>query len=300
MNKSPDNPTPVNGAGEGQGMEHQPSAWQPETLHELARAYFGNDFPNPDRLACPDRASLLAAAQTGGLPADTLRAHLFGCSACFTEYQTALAARHALVPAIAGPATPSFWLAWPAKVRAAFTIHPGLAWATVAALFLTFGLFTWTRWRNNTRPAVNTPTLTQTQTPANPPPPALAESPAPAPPHSTTLASTIVGIDLNEYVALRDAAEAGSQGKPALKLTPVPTQFRLRLPEGSLAGAYTVRLLDERDQPVVTTNATSRDGQRLNATLDLQGVAAQRYRLEVQHPGAPPVLCPVRVSARNN
>lgn len=304
MNISPDNPRPVNGAGEEQGMEHPSHAVEPETLHELARTYFGTDFPNPEHQACPDRAALLASAQTGRLPDDTLRAHLFGCSACFTEYRTALASRHAIVPAITGQASPSFWRAWPAKVCAAFAPHPGLAWASLTLLLIAASLITWIRWHNTPSSPLATPNLAQTQPSTNQSPLASVEAPTttPQPPTNPTTATVTapVRVDLNEYIALRDATEASTQGKSAIKLTPVPTQLRLRLPEGSPAGTYTVQLLDERSHPVATTTAQSRGGQHLNATLDLRGVAAQRYQLEVQPPSGPPLRCPVQVSARNN
>lgn len=306
MNNSPDNSTLVNGAGEGMGMKNQTHEVQPETLHTLACEYFGNDFPNPDRHACPDQTSLLATARTGRLPDDSLRAHLFGCSACFTAYRAALATHHAIVPAITGQATPSFWRAWPARVRESFARQPGFAWATVTVLLLTVSfltwMLTWTRWRNTPPSLAVTPTLTQIPPSTAPVSPVLTELPASVPPRPTATSkiSATLDVDLSDYVALRDAAAPQAQALPVIKLTPVPTQLRLRLPEGSLAGLYTVRLLDERDQPVASTKSTSRNGQRLDVSLDLRGVAAQSYQLQVQHPGAPPVLCPVRVSARNN
>lgn len=302
MNNSPDNSTLENGAGEQQGMEHQPREWKPDTLHELARTYFGNEFPNPDRHACPDQMSLLATAQTGRLPDDALRAHLFGCSACFTEYQMALATRHAIVPAITGQATPSFWRAWPARVRESFARQPGLAWATVTVLVLTVffltWMLTWTRWRNTPPSLAVTPTLTQTPPATVAAPPVFPELSAPAlrRPAVASKTSATLDVDLSEYVALRDAAEPQAQARPVIKLTPVPTQLRLLLPEGSLAGLYTVRLLDESDQPVASTKTTSLAGIQLDVTLDLQGVAMKRYRLELLHAGQPPGSYPVLVA----
>lgn len=302
MNNSPDNSTLVNGAGEGMGMKNQTREVQPETLHELACEYFGNDFPNPDRHACPDQTSLLATARTGRLPDDSLRAHLFGCSACFTAYRTALATQHAIVPAITGQATPSFWRAWPARVRESFARQPGFAWATVTFLLLTVSFLTWmlmwTRWRNTPPSLAVIPTLTQTPPSTVPAQPVLTELPASAPPRPTVASkiSATLDVDLSEYVALRDAAAPEAQARPVIKLTPVPTQLRLRLPEGSLAGLYTVRLLDERDQTVASTKTTSRDGTQLDVTLNLQGVALKRHRLELHHVGQPPGVYTVLVA----
>lgn len=298
MKNSPDNATLVNGTSDGMGVKNQAREMQPETLHELAREYFGKDFPNRDRHGCPDPTSLFAAAQTGRLPDDTLRAHLFGCSACFTEYRTALATRHVIVPAITGQATPSFWLAWPAKVHKRLSGQPGLAWALVAVLLLAVSLLTWTRWRSTPRPLAVTPSLTPTPLSSASVPPVLTELPAPAPLRPTVASkiSATLDVDLSEYVALRDAAEPQAQARPVIKLTPVATQLRLGLPEGSLAGLYTVRLLDERDQPVASTTATSRDGTQLDVTLNLQGVVLKRYQLELHHAGQPPGIYTVLVA----
>jgi hypothetical protein len=279
MNNSPHNPTQVNDAGE---MEPE---LQAEGLTELARAYFAHDFPNPARHDCPERATLRASAQTGRLPDDALRAHLFGCSECFQDYR---AARQ--VPA---PVTSS----WSDLLRARFTLKPALAWTGAALLLLTAGLFSWTNRRSEAQPGAAL-TQAQTPTPTLPVMPSVAPSQVPAPRRSA--AATTVQVDLNAYLALRDVTEPSGARPQAIALSPVRTRLHLRLPEGSLPGGYTVSLLDEFDRAIATERATSRDGQRLSVLLDLRGADARSYRLRLQFPGEPPALYPVRVTAGSN
>jgi hypothetical protein len=105
-------------------------------------------------------------------------------------------------------------------------------------------------------------------------------------------------IDLNDYVALRGAGSPADRRSAVIVLAPAHTQLQLRLPEGSLAGQYRVRLLDERNLPVRQAKQPSRDGQRLTVTLDLRAVAPKNYRLEIFHPGEPPALYQVQLAGQ--
>lgn len=308
MNQRPNQVRPVQGPGEEEGMENTEHTWQPETLHELARAYFGNEFPPAEQTACPAPDHLRETAQAGRLPDELLRAHLFGCSVCFTEYRTALAARPLPVPAMAGQAAPSYWRTWPAHFRATLSPLPGLVWLTAALVLVTLTWVSWTRLRGASRPATD---LSQMQSASRPTPSPFADhtQPAtpfqaqqtarpPAPAQASRPGKATVSLDLNEYVALRDTASQNGGRARAIVLPSRRTALQLELPEGSLAGSYTVRLLDEREHPITADTQTSQDGKRLKVTLDLQGLSARTYRLELQHPGAPTALFLVRLATQ--
>lgn len=122
MNQRPDNM--AHGEGTGERMEHTtepPAAGsKPDVsagladelnsaaLVEIARNYFAEAFPpvtRPDtQEACPAPEQLQASARSGQLPDDQLRAHLFNCSSCFTNYRAALTARQAQVAATSSAA----------------------------------------------------------------------------------------------------------------------------------------------------------------------------------------------------
>lgn len=301
MNNRPDNPAQVYDSGE---MENETREIQTETLIEFARDYFAAGFPNPDRHGCPDRAKLTTLAQAGHLPDDELRAHLFGCSDCFREYRTALATRAVDAPAAA------WWQTWRDKLVATLMLRPGLVWTSVAALLLAGALLIGTRWRGESHnplspaasetaqahapisaPAASSPTP-DARSARNVEPPAPQSNPAARRGALATEMVTAVSVDLNEYVALRGVTDVGGGGQQFIRLAPVRTRLKLRLPEGSLAGAYTVSLVDEFDKALATDKAVSRDAKWLIATLDFRHNTAKSYRLKVEQQGAPPDFYP--------
>ncbi len=249
----------------------------PDALRELASNYFAEDFPNPDRSDCPAPARLQALAQTGRLPDDELRAHLFGCSACFTAYREA----RALLPVAAPP------LSWREKLATTFTWRPGLAWAGAAILLL--GLIWFTRTQRRSEPTAS-PVLLANQSPT----PTLAPAPTltPAPPAPAAITQP---VDLNDYLALRDVT--APNGERVIRLTPKLTRLQLRLPEGSLPGAYVVSLVDDAESPVLPTQKLRRRGDSLLALLDLRRLAAKRVRLRIQASGEAPDFYPVQISS---
>jgi hypothetical protein len=95
-------------------------------------------------------------------------------------------------------------------------------------------------------------------------------------------AVTTVHIDLAEYVAMRGVTDSGGSGKKVITLAPARTRLKLRLPEGSLAGSYTLSLIDEFEQPLVTAPVISRDGEPLITTLDLRRISTKNCRLKLQ------------------
>jgi hypothetical protein len=267
MNEQPDNLMT-----KGEPLELNSGA-----LRELAGEYFAEDFPNPDRRDCPAPARLQALAQTDRLPDDELRAHLFGCSACFTAYREA----RAMQPV----ATPE--LSWRDKLATTFTWRPGLAWAGAAVLLLGLSWLMRAPRHNEPSPA---PSLLaqQSPTPTVTPAPTLVLETPPSAPDAITKA-----VDLNNYLALRDAA--ATNGDRTIQLAPVLTRLQLRLPEGSLSGVYSVSLWGESNQTVLPAQTVRRRGNTLTATMDLRRFGAKNLRLRIQGPGEAPDFYPVQI-----
>src|SRR5262249_17616695 len=60
-------------------------------LATLARRYYAERFPNPQRLSCPPPGEIIKVVISRQVPDEALREHLFECSECFGEYRQALA-----------------------------------------------------------------------------------------------------------------------------------------------------------------------------------------------------------------
>ena len=260
----------------------EPLELHPDALRELASDYFAEDFPNPDRSDCPAPARLQSLAQTGGLPDDQLRAHLFGCSACFTAYREARALRPVAAPQES----------WRDKLATTFAWRPGLAWAGAAVLLL--GLVWLMRTPRHSEQAAPPVLLAnQSPTPTLAPVPSLVTAtPAPA----ALTQAVDLPVDLNDYLALRDVT--APNGERVIRLTPTLTHLQLRLPEGSLPGAYTVSLVDDAERPVLPAQTLRRRGDSLLALFDLRRLAAKRVRLRVQAAGEAPDFYPVQIGSK--
>ena len=81
-----------------------------------------------------------------------------------------------------------------------------------------------------------------------------------------------------------------------IRLAPVRTQLKLRLTEGSLAGAYQVSLVDEFDRSLAAP-ALNRSGKALIVTLDLRPAAPGSFRLQIQHSNETPDFYPLHIEA---
>jgi hypothetical protein len=76
-------------------------------------------------------------------------------------------------------------------------------------------------------------------------------------------------------------------GRRVIILTPERQRLRLRMPRGSAAGRYTVRVVDAFGKPLLTTAAKS-SGRTLTVDLDLGGLTAKSYRLCLSRDGEAP------------
>lgn len=305
MNKWPNNSARCKGKGE---MDNRKREIEPDELIEFAREYFAADFPNPDRGSCPDRATLDSLARSGSLPDDELRAHLFGCSNCFSEYRTALAERPQISPVVSQK--PS----WQDRWRGVWTsfipsLRPSLAWTSAIALVI--ALSVWVAWRKGTdAPPQNvvqhssqrdvSPSATAPSVPAPMPQnDRIIEPPVPRP-HLDKKQRIVepaveatVSIDLNELVAMRGVSDSSRLGSKVIMLSPVRTRLKLRLPEGSLAGRYTVSLVDKDERAITFKEASSPDGRTLVATLDFKDINNNGLRLKIQRQSEPADFYPV-------
>ncbi len=277
----------------------------PEELVTFAQAYYATEFPNDGRGGCPPVEALRKAAHSGTPPDERLRSHLFGCSGCFRSYRSARMSREA------APA-----------VRWRDRLGVGLAglrspWAPVAAgaLGLVFlGLLTAVvlRQERSDSPAVAvnySPKVSPPATPAEAPDAGAASSvrepdPGRAQPDRPAAKGTprkagavesrtrrrpslrVVYIDLIADDLSRGEDQNGA-GRRVITLTPERQRLRLRMPRGSAAGRYTVKVVDAFGKPLLTTAAKSA-GRTLTVDLDLSGLAAKSYRLCLSRDGEAP------------
>jgi hypothetical protein len=87
-----------------------------------------------------------------------------------------------------------------------------------------------------------------------------------------------LSIDLRDYVVLRGETETGSGGA-VIRLPSSASRFVFILPEGCLAGPYTVTVVDAFGNPLMSARARSLDGRRLNVAFDLSRLSRTRLYL---------------------
>lgn len=302
----------------------QPSAGgaplsSPEEITALAQTYFATDFPNSERLGCPTTATLRSLVRADELPDDLLRAHMFGCSECFQEYRAALEARRSAAP------LPN--VSWLSRLKATLTGQrtPVFAGALSLVLLCFIGAYVWQKLRavpapivahndaasantsqdassTDARASVTPGSVTeaerQTEQPAHVAPtnqkPVSPQRPRPTDqPPRDLIAMNTVKVDLEDYTALRGGADTGGGQAQTIKLSRTRTRLLLTLPEGSLEGLYDVSIVDASGNSLATAKARSADGQTIAATLDLQKLPVQKYRLRISREGEAPGYYPI-------
>jgi hypothetical protein len=255
-----------------------------EELTVAAQALAAREFANPQRLGCPPPGTLQAVVQSRQLPSEDLRAHLFGCSECFSEYRAAALAQQAAATSTAwrdGLAT--IWWSW----RVPFLV------GTAALLLLVAGLFLW-----RTRPTA--PQLSQNRSQSATPASAerakpeahkkAAAQPVPAtsqptPELQSRAAAELLAInlDLNEYRSLgAQSRSSASKEEEPIKLPAARLRLTLVLREQRAAGSYRIRILDAADHSLAVARAQSRDGRSLAVTLNLRGLVNRAATLRIE------------------
>jgi hypothetical protein len=276
----------------------------PEEVVTFAQAYYATEFPNDDRRGCPSAVNLRKAAHSGAPPDERLRSHLFACSDCFRSYRSAHMNRQAQAVR---------WRAW---------LDAGVAgirspWAPVAAgafglIFL--GLITAALLRHS---RIDSPAVAVNYPPPGIPPTIPQEAmgtgaastvsepdKARVPPHRAAAKLPprhagaaerqtrrqpplrVVYIDLIADDLFRGDNQTGA-GRRVITLTPERQRLRLRMPQGSAVGHYTVKVVDAYGKPVLTT-AGRFGGRVLTVDLDLRGLPAKSYRLCISREGEAP------------
>jgi hypothetical protein len=296
----------------------------PDDLVRFASSYFASDFPNPGRLDCPPSDTLSASVLSGKLPDEKLRAHLFGCSECFKEYQRALAAQRS--------ADFTSTVSWLSRLKLTLVRRPLPAFAGVfSLLFLSFvGVYVWQQYKTAPRPvaasrdvvsantsqdsssnSISTQAMPETATdiearekraarsepatPTNRRPTVARRSGSAGQVHRDLVAMNTVKVDLEDYTSLRGGAGGGNDAAKAIRISRPRTRLLLTLPEGGIEGLYRISIVDNSGKALVTANTRSANGKTIITMLDLRRLPTQKYRLRIYVEGEPPSYYPIIV-----
>lgn len=256
--------------GADKGTAAFPSA--PELQH-FAATYFSEAFPNPSRAGCPDEKVIVDAIEAGKLPSTGLRAHILACSACFATYGLALERKRGAAP------SRKLWRYPPRLV---------MAFATVGFLVLGIAVGLKLFWPPSRSPVPLQVALNRPNALA----PSLPMAAAPQTervPHRKLSAALTLSVDLEAYATSRSVTSGSSNAPKEIRLPRATVRISLRLPEGRLPGAYTIRLLDEQERLLTVVRANSLDGDTLTVRLDTRQLPTSLVRLSLEHQGQAPL-----------
>jgi hypothetical protein len=246
---------------------------------EFAREYFSTEFPNPDMVGCPSREKLAAIARSNDLPDDTLRSHLFSCSACFNLYRE-----------VAGKAAHVGESLWRRVVVSVSGVRAAAYAAAVLLAFLSIlGVFIWRNGMKATdsppaRPEASTvkePSNTDTTSNRQP---FISENRAPD--QSATMKNknaaaqivrNFIRIDPESHAPSRAVGENNSEDRISLPRS--LNSLLLVLPEGSNKGFYTVSIRDGFGKTILRGKKTFSNGKTLKTVLDIRQLSGESYYL---------------------
>jgi len=259
-----------------------------EQLVSLAQEYFSHEFPNSGRDCCSPR-EIVDLIESGKLPHDALREHLLVCSRCYVTYRERLQRSRDTQPVFGSLRRRISELVHDPWLRVLVACLPVLLIAVLAIFYF----------RSNNPPekvvlvnppveVVNANSNVVTTAP---------DSPVQIEP-STKIegAMHVARIDLRNYSPQR-SGETGEE-PPPVQLEHKPTAFTISLPEDSPAGTYSVSILDAFGKVIKIRNSYSADGKRLTATLNLDNLQNQKYRLCVSRSSEPPNCYPIVITNR--
>lgn len=263
----------------------------PETSEELvslAQEYFSHEFPDPSQ-RCPSPGEIVELIESGRLPDEALRGHLFTCSRCFVTYKERLQKSRDMQPVIA-----------PVRQhRFAFAHYP---WLRILApslpvfLIATIGVIYFRSRPSNTQEGVTSVNRRVEVGNANE---NVVAAPSPertAPSNNIETARHIARVDLRNYSPQR--GNVAGADPPPLQIEEKPTAFMITLPERSPTGRYSVSIVDAFGKTIKTRTSYSVDGKRLTATLNLNNLKSEKYRLCVSRSDEPPNCYPVVITSR--
>lgn len=277
-----------------------------EQLVHLGINHFARDYPNSKRNNCPPPELLGATIQSGKLPGDELRGHLFTCSECFVHYREELSRYRE-------PESGVVAIGSTAQETRTPRLVPVLAAALVGIVTISAVLLV----KRQHEPAgdlanVNS-NLDGEKDPAQDDEPSLrSTSPAPTLPHPSTpprppssrgrnssrplVAENRLTIDIDRYNALRGAGR--SEDRPVLLQT-TKNELTIQMPDGSPAGSYRVSLADPFGTPLQSVEIISRDGLQLRVDLDLSAVKPGKYFVCLARETEVPQCVPAMIEPRS-
>lgn len=276
----------------------------PEEVVTFAQAYYATEFPNDNRLGCPSAGNLREAAHSGGPPDERLRSHLFACSDCFRSYRSARMSRQAqavrwrdrlgaglasLRPHWLPVAAGAFGLIFLGLITAALLRHSRVDSPAVAVSYSPPGIQPATpREPTGTGTASGVPEPEKAHVPPDRGEAKTSTRRGGAAERQTRRQSPlrVVYIDLIADDLSRGDNQTGA-GRRVITLKPERQRLRLRMPPGSAAGHYTVKVVDAYGKPVLTTAARF-GGRVLTVDLDLRALSAKSYRLCISREGEAP------------
>ena len=278
---------------------------QTEDLLALGVNHFARDYPQINRNNCPPLEVLGALVQSGKLPPDEIREHLFTCSECFVVYREALSRRHAHETRVVGSAVPD---------RRLPRLVPAVA-ATLVGVLTIAGIFVVVKRNDEQGQGLANANLEGEKNPAGEDKPSglRSISPAPTPPHVSTqpqppaprnrkdsrplIAENKLQIDLDRYNALRGAG--GSIDRP-ISLQATKNELTVKLPDASPAGRYRVSLTDPFGTSLQSVEVISRDGVQLSLDLDLSSIKPGKYFVCLARETEVPQCVPAMIEPRRN
>jgi len=308
-----------------------------EDLASLARRYYAARFPNPQRLGCPPPGEIIKIVRSRHAPDETLLEHLFECSECFGEYRQALVECRPAPDEVAWTVRLLSFLTSKRSaatmapvilILLSLVIIPRLGWPRLGwrkplseALQIA----------HSTSPEARAGGAVESASPA-----AAAVAIATIPKLTgnsravtwgwkslgiSSPRAEIIDVDLDNYQVFRrsqrerlasasqEPSERGgakSSGEPdeappgekVISLPSTRASLVLQLPETGAPGKYNVSLIDAFGQPILSSAAFSRDGVKLQVTLDLRRVHLKKYRLRLWRNGEAPAFYDVIIGAR--
>jgi hypothetical protein len=260
----------------------------PEELVSLAQEYFSHEFPTTGN-RCPSPGEIARQIESEQLPDDALREHLLTCSSCFVTYKEHLQRSRDMQPVVVPLRRRISEFLRNPWLRVLVPSLPVLLLAVVAVFYF--------RAKNSqvNVTSVNSP-VEVVNANANA---AITTQPSPVqidPSNQVERTTQVARVDLRKYSPQR-GNETGEE-PPPLQIEERPTAFTITMPEGSPPGIYTVSILDAFGKPIKTRTSRSVDGKRLTATLNLDNLRNQKYRLCVSRSDEPPNCYPIAITKR--
>jgi hypothetical protein len=279
-----------------------------DELVAFAQAFYATEFPNTEGSGCPPAEELHALARVGALPDTQQREHLFQCSECFRLFRSK---KMGLRPPALLKAP---WWQPLRTLLSGVTSHPRLATVGVLGLILFVAVAgtVWLKGGITSEVAMNTTSPVGSVTP--PIPKTVFPEPKVTAQHGGEAASTngteagqnlhprrsrssattahrkralrVVDIDLDGEDLSRSVDDQRGE-RLAFNLVAERQRLRLRLPEGSRGGRYTISVLDAFGKSLAAAKVKA-NGKTLTATLDLGTLTTKKYRLCVSRDGEAP------------